>query len=408
VGLDTAVNIALPAISAAFGVPATSIQWIVLTYVVSFAVALIPAGRLADRAGHPRVFRAGVVLSGVAHVLCGLAPSWRGLLGARVVQGLGAALIMASAPALVTLSAEASRRGRALGHLGLAASVGAVVGPLGGGFLVHSLGWRSVYLGRLPLVLLALAMGRRLSAGREPEAPALSGTSASPRAGKARWGRVADPRTFAAANGAHLLANTGLFAIWLLVPYYLIDRRGFAAGTGGLLFAAAPLAQACAMPLGGRTVDRGLGRVLAVLGLVVESAGLWLTGRLGASASAGNILMALGLAGFGSGLFIVANMHYVMNALPRPQQGVAGSVISLMRTAGIVLGSTITTAVYATRQSAHGALGTEAATAAAFADAFDVAAAVALVAVLLSLLPPRTRRTPEGPADASAPDASAP
>jgi MFS family permease len=172
-------------------VPATSIQWIVLTYVVSFAVALIPAGRLADRAGHARVFQAGVAISGVAHVLCGLAPSWRGLLGARVVQGLGAALVMASAPALVTLSTDAGHRGRALGHLGLAASVGAVLGPLGGGFLVHALGWRSVYLGRLPLVLLALGLGRRLSGGRDPVAstPPASGShggETSPIRGRSR------------------------------------------------------------------------------------------------------------------------------------------------------------------------------------------------------------------------------
>ena len=153
VSLDTAVNIAFPAISAAFQVAATSIQWIVLTYMVTFAVALIPAGRLADRIGHARVFQGGLVLTGVAHVLCGLAPAWAWLLGARVVQGLGAALVMASAPALVTLSTEADRRGRALGRLGLAASLGAVVGPLGGGVLVGALGWRVVYLGRLPLVV---------------------------------------------------------------------------------------------------------------------------------------------------------------------------------------------------------------------------------------------------------------
>jgi MFS family permease len=310
---------------------------------------------------------------------------------------------MASAPALVTLSTSAGRRGRALGYLGLAASVGAVVGPLGGGFLILAFGWRAVYLGRLPLVLLALGLGRGISGAPEPRTaapPAAGDTERLPRDPGQRG--LADPRTFAVANGANLLSNTALFAIWLLVPYYLIDRRGFPAGASGLLFAAAPLAQACAMPLGGRAVDRGLGRGLAVLGLVVESFGLWRTGRLDAAAGAGDILLALGLAGFGSGLFIVANMHYVMSALPRPRQGVAGSLVALMRTAGIVLGSTVTTAVYAARQSAHGALGPEAATAAAFSDAFDVAAAVALVAVVLSLLPPRSR-APESAAHGSAP-----
>ena len=95
-------------------------------------------------------------------------------------------------------------------------------------------------------------------------------------------------------------------------------------------------------------------------------------------------------------------MHYVMNALPRPRQGVAGSLVSLMRTAGIVLGSIVTTAVYASRQSAHAGLGAEAATAAAFIAAFEVAAAVALVAVVLSLLPPRPP-APGGVVGTSAP-----
>jgi MFS family permease len=405
VGLDSAVNIALPAISAAFDVPATSIQWIVLAYVVTFAVALIPAGRLADRVGHGRVFQTGLALTGAAHVLCGLAPGWHGLLGARVVQGLGAALVMASAPALVTLSTDAGRRGQALGRLGLAASVGAVVGPLGGGFLVHALGWRSVYLGRLPLVLLALGLGRGLSGAGALAASARLpvGGAAAPREDRAHGGGVTDLRAFAAANGAHLLANAALFAIWLLVPYYLIDHRGFPAGLGGLLFAAAPLAQACAMPLGGRAVDRSLGRALAPLGLAVESLGLWLTGRLDALAGPAHILLALGLAGFGSGLFIVANMHYVMGALPRSRQGMAGSLVALMRTAGIVLGANVTTAVYAARQSAPARLGTAGAGSAAFTAAFDVAAAVAATAVVLTLVPPRRRRARETPAGASAP-----
>jgi MFS family permease len=395
VGLDTAVNIALPAISAAFGVPATSIQWIVLTYIVTFAVVLIPAGRLADRAGHARVFRAGLALTGLAHALCGLAPAWAWLLGARVVQGLGAALVMGSAPALVTLSTDAARRGQALGRLGLAASLGAAIGPLGGGVLIGLVGWRSVYLGRLPLVALTLGLSWR--APRTVEAPERMGTAtatgmeATPRPGSARLA-LADPRMFVAANGAHLLANAALFAIWLLVPYYLIDRRGFSAGLGGLLFTTAPLAQVCAMPLGGYLADRGFDRWLAPLALGGEAVGLWLTGRLGALATPVDIVVALGLAGFGSGLFIVANMHYVMGALPRAHQGVAGSLISLMRTGGIVVGANVMTAVYAAGLSASASSGPDEAVARAFAGAFGVATAIAGIAALLALVPPRARR----------------
>src|SRR5262245_34703415 len=222
VGLDAAVNIALPAISAAFAVPTTSIQWIVLTYVVSFAVALIPAGRLADRAGHARVFTSGLALSGLAHVLCGVAPAWTWLLGARVLQGLGAALVMASAPALVTLSTDAARRGQALGRLGLATSLGAVVGPLGGGALVGLVGWRVVYLARLPLVALALGLCRQLPRGSEMPRPSGADTRERGSLTERTSGRAADLRGLVAANGAHLLGMAALFAIWLLVPYYLI------------------------------------------------------------------------------------------------------------------------------------------------------------------------------------------
>jgi len=405
VALDAAVNIAFPAISNAFDVPATSIQWVVLTYMGTFAILLIPAGRLADEVGHARVFRGGLALTGVAHLMCGLAPAWPWLLSARVAQGVGAALLMASAPALVTLTTEAGRRGHALGQLGLAASLGAVVGPLGGGILVGALGWRVVYLGRLPLVMLALGLSR-----------ALPGTSVSPGSARAAIGvppaaipgdtpparraddGVTDLRTFVIANAAHLLAFVALFAVWLLVPYYLIDRRGFPAALGGLLFTTGPLAQACATPLGGRLADRGAGRWLAPLALALESGGLWLTGTLDDIATPARIVLALGLGGFGSGLFVVANMHYVMSALPPGRQGVAGSLVALMRTAGVVLGANVTTAIYAARLSAHAELGPGDAAAAAFADVFGVAAVIAAAAAVLSIVPPRPNKTADAPA----------
>jgi MFS family permease len=396
VALDAAVNIAFPAISAAFDVPATSIQWVVLTYMVTFAVALIPAGRVADRVGHARVFQAGLALTGVAHLLCGLALAWGWLLGARVAQGLGGALVVASAPALVTLSASPDRRGQALGRLGLAASLGAVVGPLGGGLLIGALGWRVVYLGRLPLVGLVLGLCRTLPGASGSRGTAPGDIGASPVAmppdtsAAARIHRgLTDLRTFVLANAARLLAFAALFAAWLLVPYYLIDRRGFSAGLGGLLFTTGPLAQACAAPLGGRLADRGAGRWLAPLGLALEGAGLWLTGRLDDVATPARIVGALGLGGFGSGLFLVANMHYLMAALPPARQGMAGSLVALMRTAGVVVGASVTSAVYAARLSAHADRGPAGAAALAFADAFGVAAMVAVAAALLSLVPPR-------------------
>ena len=391
VALDAAVNIAFPAISAAFDVPATSIQWVVLTYMGTFAAALIPAGRLADRVGPARVFQGGLALTGLTHLLCGLAPAWAWLLGARVAQGLGAALVMASAPALVTLSTSRAARAE-LGRLGLAASLGMVVGP--------ARGRRARGRIRLARGVPRPAPARGARARARPGAPARGPVAracgrrrcrgAAPPAGRTR-APSADLRTFVLANAAHLLANVALFAVWLLVPYYLLDRRGFPAALGGLLFAAGPLAWACASPIGGRLADRGAGRWLAPLALAVQGVGLWLTGGLDALASAADVVVALGIGGLGYGLFVVANLHYVMGALPRARQGMAGSLVALMRTAGIVVGANVTTAVYAARLSAHAGLGAGPAVASAFADAFHVAAAIAAVAALLSLVPPGPR-----------------
>jgi MFS family permease len=274
-----------------------------------------------------------------------------------------------------------------------------LLGPLVGGTLVGVFGWRVVYLGRLPLAALALGLGRDLLRARP--VPLRRWTAidavASPREAE-RGARVDDLRTLVLANAAHLLANAALFAVWLLVPYYLLDRRGFSAALGGLLFTAGPLAWACGSPIGGRLADRGAGRWLAPLALTGQAVGLWLTGRLGDAAGPAAIVAALGLGGLGYGLFVVANTHYVMGALPRARQGEAGSLVTLMRTAGIVVGASVTTAVYAARLTAHAHLGRAQADTLAFADAFGVAAALAVVATLLCLVPPRPR-----PARASAP-----
>jgi MFS family permease len=378
--LDGAVNIAFPGISRAFGVPVTSIQWVVITYIALFAATLLPAGRLADRVGPARVFRLGVGLSGAAFVGCGLAPGFGWLLGARILQGVGAGLVFASAPALVTLATPEARRGRALGAFNLAASLGMVLGPLVGGVLVGHWGWRVVYLGRLPLVAAAWLLAR-------PGLPGADEVREAPREGRPSGPLVADPWTFARANLAHLLANVALFSIWLLVPYYLLEARGFHAGLGGLFFATNAIAWACATPLGGWLADRGGGRWLAPGALVAEGLGLYLVSRLDGTSSPGAIVLALALAGGGFGLFLVPNMHFVMSALPAARQGLAGSVFTLMRTVGVILGASVATWVYARRRDGHPLLllAPALAEAAAFRDALAVASAVALAAALVSL-----------------------
>jgi MFS family permease len=360
-----------------------AIQWLVIAYVVAYAALLLPAGWLADRLGHRRVFAIGLAVTGVALALCGLAPALGWLLGARVLQGVGAALVMGSAPALVTLASPEGARARALGWFHLAFGLGAVIGPLAGGAAVAAWGWRAVYWGRVPLAALALLWAWR--------APAEAGRRQGPLGDPRRLPPVADLRAFFVANTANLLANAALFFIWLLVPYYLLGRRGLGPGPGGLLFAIAPLATALGAPLGGRAVAWLSPRGLAACALAVEGMGLLLTSRLDAASAVWTIALALALAGGGAGLFAVPNMHYVMAALPQDRQGSAGSLVVLMRMGGILVGARLAAWIHERRLAAHRDAGRADALAdgLATADALGMAAALAVAAAVLSLVPAR-------------------
>jgi MFS family permease len=209
------------------------------------------------------------------------------------------------------------------------------------------------------------------------------------------WGATDRP-ALVAANAVNLLAHAAQFFVWLLVPYYLVDRRGMHAASAGLLLGAAALAGAVASPLGGWCADRLHAGWLPAVGLTVEAIGLVLTSRLDAASSIGAIALALALGGAGLGFFAVPNMHYVMSALGRTRQGRAGGVVTVMRMGGIVAGAMLATWTHGGRVAAATAAGADAATAAAsaFAHAFHVAAAIAAVAALFSLASHRHRASP--------------
>ncbi|MBI4240220.1 MAG: MFS transporter [Candidatus Rokubacteria bacterium] len=368
VSLDSAVNIAFPAMSEAFGVGPTAIKWVVITYVLTYALTAYAAGALADRVGQAPVFVAGLWLTAASVLACGLAPSYGWFLGFRVAQGVGGGLVYGSAPALITLSLPADRQGRGLGLFTLGMAVGFAVGPLIGGLLVDALGWRWVYLFRAPLAA-ALALG----------APAaLSGAPGV----AARWHlirlrEVLRPHVLQ-LNALAFLANLAQFAVWLLAPYYLVNVLNLSATAGGLLFMLTPLGTAAAAPVSGWATDRFGGRPLVGLGLAAESAGLFLISRLDAQSPGAEVALALALVGLGLGAFQVPNMRLLMASFPPTQQGGAGGMISMSRTLGIVAGVSLASAIFGGRGASF---------LAGFHDAFVVAGAVAILALLLSLLP---------------------
>ncbi|HEV8584936.1 MAG TPA: MFS transporter [Methylomirabilota bacterium] len=363
VSLDSIMNVAFPAIAAAFAEPPERIRWVIVCYVGTYSITAFVGGALADRVGHARVFRAGLVASAVALAWGGLAPTFGWLLAARVLQGMAGGLVYGTAPAIATLGAAPAARGRALGFLNAGIGVGFTIGPLVAGVLVEHVGWRAIFHVRVPLALAVFAW-------------ALVGLPAA-RGAATRLVAAADVlrRPVLVPGALSFVANASIFSVWLLAPFYLVLTRGLDAATAGLLFTLTPLGTALAAPVAGRAGDRFGARGPMVVGLALQALGLFLLSRADATTGVAVLTLALFAAGFGLGLFQVPNMAQIMGAFSGAQQGAAGGFAFLARTLGIVTGVLVLAGLFAARRASVGLQS-------AFGEAFLIAAAAVAVAAV--------------------------
>ena len=378
VSLDSAVNVALPAMAQAFAIGPAEIRWVIICYVLTYAITSVAAGVVADRLGPVPVYAVGMWLSVAAFLLYFLVAEYPAMLATRVVQGLAGGLVYGTSQALVTLSLPRERHGRGLGTLAAGQGVGGIAGPLVGGAIV-AWGWPWVFAFRVPLALSAGVLAPWLL-------PRIAGTGVwrlPPRREWMAW-PVVQGLTLAA------LASWAQFSVWLLAPFYLVSLRGLSAAAGGLLFVLAPCGAAVGGPVAGWLTDRIGRRLPMILGLLLEAAGLGMLGLADRTTPLPVVALALFLVGFGLGSFQVPNLAQVMAAFPRQRQGAAGGLAHLGRTLGVVAGVQAAAAVYGSLQTTLGSAG-------AFRAAFGAAAAICLLAIALVLVPgPRTARPRPG------------
>ena len=414
--MDLAVNVAFPSISAAFALETRSIRWVVICYVLTYSSLMLAFGKLGDRIGHRHVFRAGLLVSVLAFVLCALAADYESLLAARIVQGVATALVLSCAPALATLLYDESRRLSALGSYASLTALASIMAPLIGGASIAALGWSGVFWFRAPLALLALVLLPLLPhvhqpvARTRPGAPNLAGsvllatslaflllTPALLELSASAWfalltaviglaafwafmkheRRAHDPMLplalvrnpdFVLLNLAGIVIHFVIFAVPLFVPYYLTGIGGYAPFESGAVLALWPVGILIGSALAAKTAGIfGVRRTVLLGGALVAVGSVtialwpkmpWLPVILG----------TLVLHGTGVGLFQVAYADIVVSALPRGERGVAGSLTMVTRTVGVMSAATALTALLHTIESRQSATG--ASDAAAFADAF--------------------------------------
>lgn len=426
----SSANVALPTLAPVFNASFQEVQWVVLAYLLAITTLVVSVGRLGDIAGRRFLLLAGLSLFTGASALCGMAPTLGLLIAARVVQGLGAAVMMALTMALVRETVPQVKTGSAMGLLGAMSAIGTALGPSLGGVLISGPGWRAIFLINVPLGILSFFLSRRhLPAAQDkPRLQridldamgslwlllSLGSYALAMTAGGGRLGplnvallvtavagvclflrteaRAASPLIQLglfrlAALGARLtmgvLVSTVMMATLVVGPFYLSRALGLEMAMVGLIMTCGPLVAALAGVPSGRMVDRLGADCTTIVGLV---------GMAGGSVSLSVLPMESGIVGYmtpllfitaGYALFQTANNTAVIKEVPPDQSGVITGMLNLSRNLGLITGSSLMGAVFV---AASGATGLQAATAATIAMGMRTTFAVAALMVFVALI----------------------
>lgn len=390
--LDTSVLfVAFPSITESFpDVAPAELSWILNGYTIIFAALLVPAGRAADRRGHKATFLAGSTLFTVASLACAIAPNPAVLVLARLVQGLGAAILLPSSMALVLRGTPHAKLPFALAVWGATGAVAGALGPTLGAALVEAGGWRAVFLINLPVGVVTVLMGRRVFAeSRDPSAnvPAPLGVvllmiaSALVSFGLVRgedWGwtdsrtvtavvlglatlglfvvhqrrtdaPTIDPALFAIgnfrwANAATFVFATAFSAMFLSSILFLTTVWGWSIIGAGFGVAPGPLLVACLAPFMGRTAGRiGQRPMIALGGLLYAIGGAWRLVMLGPESNyVVEYMPSMLFTGLGVALCLPQLSSTVGQALPPNRSGVGSAVNQAFRQFGGTFGVALT------------------------------------------------------------------
>ncbi len=382
----TIVTVALPKLQRGLGASVSGLQWVVDGYTVTFAGLLLSAGLAGDRWGAKRIFQYGLALFVAASVACGLSPNLPVLIGARVVQGIGAALLVPSSLTLLQASYDDRRtRARAIGVWAMVGGLASASGPLIGGVLAQTLGWRWLFFVNLPAGAVGMALTARFVAAEPQRVPGgradLTGqasgilalvaiTVGMIEAGRSGWGsaaalagfagfagaaaafvvteaRAADPmlplsifrvRSLSAATAVGALMNLGFYGQLFVLTLYLQDVRKQSALLAGLALLPQTGVVALGSWLGGVVTSRIGPRLPMIIGMAVGAAGFFAFTIADAAIPFAVIVAPMAAVGFGISFAMPAATAAVVESAPPGRTGVASGTLNASRQVGGAIG----------------------------------------------------------------------
>jgi EmrB/QacA subfamily drug resistance transporter len=394
--LDTSVvNIVLPVVNKSFNSEIATVEWVVIIYLLFVSGLLLSFGRLGDIRGHKSIFLIGFSIFIISSALCGGAPSIGALIVFRGIQAVGAAMLAANSPAILTTNFPASQRGQALGLQATMTYLGLTVAPSLGGWLTDLISWRAVFYINVPVGLFAFILAwlfipqDRDSGSQErfdiPGALlflvglislllALNqgyswGWSSLPIIGLLAFSVIflasfiyiekksSSPvldlnlfrnKVFSAATASSIFNYIAVFSILILLPFYLLQGRGMSTSQAGLILTIQPIVMAIIAPISGSISDRIGTRIPTVAGMIVLSLGILMMSTMGPNSPIYQIVLALGIIGFGTGTFISPNNSAIMGSAARERQGIAAGILATSRSTGMVLGVGLAGAIFTT------------------------------------------------------------
>jgi EmrB/QacA subfamily drug resistance transporter len=436
---NTVVNVALPSIQRDLDVGLSELEWTVNAYALTFAVFMLTGGKLADFFGRRRIFLLGLAVFTLSSLACGLATGGEMLIGARTVQGLGAALMLPATLSIISATFPADQRGMAIGIWAGVSAMALAIGPLIGGLITEHIDWSWIFFVNVPIGVLGLLVGRIVidesrdtSAEQRLDFPGLAAsgiglfalTFALIEANSYGW---ADPvivglfvlsalslvtfvllerhqrsplldlslfrsSTFAGANVVALLVTLAMFGVFFFMSIYMQNILGYSATKTGAAFLPLTILIILIAPIAGKSSDRIGSRALMTAGMLCLAASLVLFSRLGLDSSFWDILPGLIVGGFGMALVMTPMTAAALGSVPVEKSGVGSGVLNTFRQVGGALGIAVMGAIVASYVDLNGGLPDPSSFIAGFQAALRVSAGFALLGAVIAFVTIRKHR----------------